>query len=62
MKKIYIAPETDIQSLCLHGSVLADTAVGEYSNTTDWAGTNSVTFDDEESEDGLSASSSLWDE
>ena len=65
MKSIYIAPQTDIETLHLKGSVLqaeGDPGFGEHSKTTTIVGANSTTFEEESAEVEVVTSRSLWDE
>ena len=60
MKRLYIAPQTDIETLHLEGSVLQDyLLLGHYSDYTDTVRTNESIFETEESG---SSSNNLWDE
>ncbi len=63
MKKIYIAPQTDIETLCLLGSVLETMPYGGDSVDSDDMHTNIMNFDEGELEREIQTSSrSLWEE
>ena len=65
MKRPYIAPETDIETLHLKGSVLEDNTdpgYGRYSDTSDDVHSNVVEFDESELQTEIIASPNLWDE
>lgn len=65
MKSIYIAPQTDIETLQLKGSVLQDTGdpgFGKYSDTSSVVGANSTNFEEESTPVEVVTSRSLWDE
>ena len=65
MKKTYIAPQTDIETLHLKGSVLEDNTdpgYGRYSDTSDDVHSNVVEFDEAELQSEIIASPNLWDE
>ena len=65
MKRIYIAPQTDIETLHLKGSVLEDNTdpgYGRYSDTSDDVHANKIEFDDVELQNEIIASPDLWDE
>jgi hypothetical protein len=65
MKRIYIAPQTDIETLHLKGSVLQDNTdpgYGRYSDTSDDVHANTVIFEESEMEPDIIASPNLWDE
>ena len=65
MKRIYIAPQTDIETLRLKGSVLEDEndpGYGRYSDTSDDPHANKVIFEESEMESDIISSPNLWDE
>lgn len=63
MKKTYIAPLTDIETLRLKGSVLeGDPGYARYSDTSDEVHSNTVTFEEENLETTIMSSPNLWDE
>jgi len=64
MKKIYIAPVSYIEVIHLQGSVLDDPGIAEYSNTAKELGTNSFSFDEEDSNtnDANPNFHNLWDD
>ncbi len=64
MKKTYIAPKTDIETLCLLGSILeGGTDYGQYSDTAGGMTANTMNFDEGELEREINYSSrSLWEE
>ena len=65
MKRIYIAPQTDIETLHLKGSVLEDNTdpgYGRYSDTSDEVHSNMVIFEETEMEPEMFSSPNLWDE
>lgn len=64
MKKTYIAPQTDIETLCLLGSVLegGNEYAGQSFNTDDMHA-NTMNFDEGEPEREINYTSrSLWEE
>ena len=65
MKRIYIAPQTDIETLHLKGSVLEDNTdpgYGRYSDTSDDVHSNTAIFEETEMEPEMFSSPNLWDE
>ena len=66
MKRFYIAPQTEIETLHLKGSVLQDDnndpGFGRYSDTTTVVGANSTTFEEESTPVEVVTNRSLWDE
>ncbi len=64
MKKTYIAPETDIETLCLLGSVMeGGDEYGQYSYDSDDIHANTMNFEEGELEREINYSSrSLWEE
>ena len=63
MKKTYIAPKTDIETLCLLGSILEGIDYGQYSDTAGGMTANTMNFDEGELEKEINYSSrSLWEE
>ena len=62
MKRTYIAPQTDITTLGLKGSVLTDPVFGDNSKETDEGGSNTIQFDETDIEADIIASPNLWDE
>ncbi len=62
MKRTYIAPQTDITTLGLKGSVLTDPVFGDNSKETDEGGSNTIQFDDTDMETAIISSPNLWDE
>ena len=62
MKRTYIAPQTDITTLGLRGSVLGDPNQENFSYQTEEGGSNSVKFDDADIEMEIVSVPNLWDE
>ena len=63
MKRTYIAPQTDIETLRLKGSVMEDDpGYGDYSDTSSEVHSNVVEFDEAELQSEIIASPNLWDE
>ena len=63
MKRTYIAPQTDIETLRLKGSVMEDDpGYGDYSDTSDDVHSNTMNFEESEVEAEIIASPNLWDE
>ena len=63
MKRTYIAPQTDITTLGLKGSVLTtDPVFGDSSKETDEGGSNTIQFDDADIEMEIVSAPNLWDE
>ena len=63
MKRTYIAPQTDIETLRLKGSVMEDDpGYGDYSDTSDDVHSNIADFDEAELQTEIISSPNLWDE
>ena len=62
MKRTYIAPQTDIETLRLHGSVLDDPGYAPYSDTSDEAHTNTMNIEEADLETEIIDSPNLWDD
>ena len=67
MKRTYFAPQTDIETLNLKGSVLegedsGDPGYGRYSDTSDDVHSNTVIFEEEDMGSVIQSTSNLWDE
>ena len=61
MKRIYIAPQTDIENLNLHGPFM-DFDIGGKSTSGEIVSTNSTNFDEAEIQTEIVSAPNLWDE
>ena len=64
MKKIYIAPQADIETLGLNGSFMEDDDPGyaKYSWDSDEMHANTTGFDEDDQGESFPTTTNLWDE